>query len=315
MSGGLPGGAMPGGGGPHSLQPQPSHGRGGFLGQLSQAAGMRPPGFPVAGGGLPLDAMARGGAYPPGVMAPGMGYQQEQAPGMGYLQGQHPGGHGFPMAASAMAMPMQTGLAGYGLRSGSRIRPGHVRQAREVLELIGSVAESATAYVQLVHQDVRFESAQRYAEMQVAAAAIDSHVAFGLANGLSLEQLLAMDSLEIECSRLGALNYFTWSGDLHGMIEGSAVSTDGYLFSATTRARLNKSTRESYKLDEAMRDGPAGRGRGRGRNRRDPVDTGRGCPACGGRHQVKDCPVVLEAKKQLEAKKKDGAPDGGRQPR
>ena len=310
----------------------------GFLPTLQKAAGIA--GAPQGiGGGMPVPGFASGlfGGAPPAPAGSNPYVQQQQQqqqypqfmPGMesgmyspGFGTPPSAGGvYGYPQAygmpnAGGMAgmqwhpgagvpgpMPGALGLAAYGLRTGSHIRPGHKRVAREVLELVGHTAESVSSYVRVVHKSVQEEAPGRWAEMTTLAAALDSEIAYGLSAGLSLEQLLAVDSLEILCSRLAALVYFERTGDVHGMSEAAAINADGHLFSSETRARISKNTREYYKHADAVE---AGRGKSKGRGKGRDYDSGRQCPACGGRHQVRDCPDVKAVQQSRGGRGGDG---------
>ena len=195
---------------------------------------------------------------------------------------------GYPNAQVPVASGAG-GLSHYGFRTGSAIRPGHRRVAAEVLDRIGSKADTVRAYVA---QEYSHVSAARYGEMEVLAAMLDTAVERAARTGVPRAALLADDALEIAASRLLALDLMERDGNVSGALSLQAVATDNYLSSTASREAASKVAQQEQKLRSALNslgDKSSGRGKGRG---------GKGvvCFLCEENHAVQDCPKLAVAK-------------------
>lgn len=182
-------------------------------------------------------------------------------------------------------------LSHYGLRTGSAIRPGHRRVAGEVLDRIGSRAETVRAYVS---QEYSHVSPARYGEMEVIAAMMDTAIERAARAGVPRSALLADDALEIAASRLLALDLMERDGNVSGALALQAVATDNYLASSTSREAASKVAKDEQKLQSALNsrsDKPSRGGKGRG-------NAGKGvvCFLCEENHAIQDCPKLAAAK-------------------
>ena len=143
--------------------------------------GLPPPGFtsgsfggapPAPTGSNPYVQQQHQQPYPQGVpgmhsgmYSPGFGTPHSAGGVSGYPQAYgmpNTGGMGgmpWHLGAGVLRpMPGALGLAAYGLRIGSHIRPGHERVAWEVLDLVGHTSQSFSSYVRVVRKGVQEEA-------------------------------------------------------------------------------------------------------------------------------------------------------------